>query len=141
MDYAGFDTSLLALVRNPVFSEFDPLKRDRGFVYFAWRSRPESYFYVGKAGSSSRVNLDAHGKLLESLKNDKASRLSFIFPAKSTPENIAYLEAALLNLIEFKTGELPEENTRREYFGLEYECGEDVRTIRKLLSQIGQKIE
>ncbi len=115
-------------------------KTDRGFVYFAWRSRPEAYYYVGKAGSNARVNLDAHGKLLESLKKEKASRLSFIFPAKSTSDNIASLEAALIHLVEFKTGNIPEENDRKEKQLFEFECGEELFAIQKLIAQIHKQL-
>ena len=115
-------------------------KHDRAFVYIAWRSRPEEYYYVGKAGSSKRVNLDNHGKLLESLKKEKASRLSFIFPAKSTSENISSLEAALIHLIEFKTGDIPSENNRKETLKFDYECGEELMKIKKLIAQIHRNL-
>jgi predicted nucleic acid-binding protein len=114
-------------------------KTDRKFVYLAWKSRPETYYYAGKAGSPGRVNLAAHGKLLEALK--EASRLSFIFPAKSTDENISNLEAAVLNLVEFTSGSLPKHNSRKEKFALHYECGNELRAIRKLISQIHSQIE
>jgi hypothetical protein len=116
-------------------------KTDRGFVYFAWRSRPETYYYVGKAGSGARVNLDNHGKLLEALKKEKASRLSFIFPAKSTSANISNLEAALIHLVEFKTGDIPEENDRKEKLKLDYECGEELSAIQALIAQIHKQLE
>lgn len=109
-------------------------KMGRGFVYLAWKSKPEAYFYVGKAGSSKRVNVDSHGKLLESLK--KASYFTLVFPSKSTRENLSNLEAAIINLIEYRIGDVPEENSRRERFILEYECGEELLKIRKLMSQI-----
>jgi len=117
----------------------DNRKADRKFVYLAWRSKPEDYYYAGKAGSNGRVNLAAHGKLLEGLK--EATRLSFIFPAMSTDENIANLEAAVLNLVEFKVGELPKHNVRREKFALHYECGKELKAIRKLISQMHNQIE
>ena len=115
-------------------------KTDRGFVYFAWRSKPEAYYYVGKAGSGSRVNLDSHGKLLEALKKRKASRLSFIFPAKSTNDNIATLEAALIHLVEFKTGRIPEENDRKEKLKFDYECGEELLAIQQLIAKIHRQL-
>jgi len=114
-------------------------KTDRGFVYCAWRSRPETYYYVGKAGSRTRVNLDTHGKLLEALK--KASRLSFIFPAKSTSDNISSLEAALIHLVEFKTGAIPEENNRKEKLKFEYECSEELVAIQKLIEKIYWRLD
>lgn len=115
-------------------------RTDRGFVYFAWRAKPEAYYYVGKAGSGARVNLDAHGKLLEALKKEKASRLSFIFPAKSTPDNISSLEAALIHLVEFKTGDIPEENDRKEKLKFYYECGEELLAIQGLIAQIHKQL-
>lgn len=115
-------------------------KTDRGFVYFAWRSKPEAYYYVGKAGSGARVNLDSHGKLLEALKQEKASRLSFIFPAKSTNNNISSLEAALIHLVEFRTGDIPEENDRKEKLKFEYECGEELVAIQRLVAQIHKQL-
>lgn len=115
-------------------------KTDRGFVYFAWRSKPEAYYYVGKAGSGARVNLDSHGKLLEALKQEKASRLSFIFPAKSTNDNISSLEAALIHLVEFRTGDIPEENDRKEKLKFEYECGEELVAIQRLVAQIHKQL-
>ncbi len=115
-------------------------KADRGFVYFAWRSKPEAYYYVGKAGSGARVNLDTHGKLLEALKREKASRLSFIFPAKSTSDNISNLEAALIHLVEFSTGDIPEENDRKEKLKFEYECGEELGAIQRLVARIHKQL-
>src|SRR5690606_4784884 len=82
-------------------------KNDRGFVYLAWRARPDMFFYVGRAGSQKRVNLDSHGKLLEALKHGNSSTLSLIFPGMSSAENVANLEAALIHLIEYKTGSIP----------------------------------
>ncbi|MFZ5698676.1 MAG: hypothetical protein ACOY9J_08210 [Pseudomonadota bacterium] len=111
---------------------------DRGFVYVAWKARPEEFHYVGKAGSSARMNLDAHGKLLEALKS--ASTLSFIFPAMSKANTISNLEAAMMHLIEFKTGSLPSENDKKESFHLEYECGEELTQIRKLIAQIHRQL-
>lgn len=141
INLSGKDRSRAAL-KALIDSELaDQRGRDRGFVYFAWRSKPERYLYVGKAASSARVNLDSHGKLLESLDHEKASRLSFIFPAKSTKDNIANLEAALLNLVEFKTGKLPEENSRTEGFSLNYESGAAIHAIRKLIGQIHKKLK
>ena len=115
-------------------------KTDRGFVYFAWRSRPEKYFYVGKAGSGARINVDTHGKLLESLRREKASRLSLIFPAKSTADNVSSLEAALIHLIEYKTGQIPEENDRKEILRFEYECGEGRVAIQRLIAQVHRQL-
>ncbi len=115
-------------------------KTDRAFVYFAWRSRPEAYYYVGKAASGARVNVDSHGKLLEALKQEKASRLSFIFPAKSTSDNISSLEAALIHLVECRTGDIPEENDRKETLRFEYECGEELVAIQKLIAQIQKQL-
>jgi len=114
-------------------------KTDRMFVYFAWRGKPEEYYYVGKAGSSSRTNLVKHGKLLEALRY--ASYLSFIFPAMSTNENIQNLEAALIHLVEFRTGELPRYNQRKETFALHYECGAELKEIRRLISTINRELE
>ena len=120
-----------------VISEYNRI--NRAFVYFAWRSKPEEYYYVGRAGSKARVNLNAHGKLLESLK--EATRLSFIFPSVSTDKYISNLEAALLNLVEFKLGYLPVNNSRKETFIFNYECGEELQAIRKLISRIHKQLE
>ena len=119
-----------------VISEYN--KVNRAFVYFAWRSKPEEYCYIGKAGSKARINLINHGKLLESLK--EATRLSFIFPAVSIDEYISNLEAALLNLVEFKFG-LPVNNRRRETFFFNYECGEELQAIRRLISKVHKQLE
>lgn len=140
IDLTGKDRSRMSLKETIADTLAKHRGGDRGFVYFAWRSRPERYFYVGKAASSARVNLDTHGKLLESLREKKASRLSLIFPAKSTAENIANLEAALLNLIQFRTDELPEENARGESFSLDYESGAAIHVIRKLIAQVHRKL-
>jgi hypothetical protein len=125
---------------KPKISEFlrEMNGNDRGFVYVAWKARPEEYHYVGKAGSSARMNLDAHGKLLEALKS--ASTLSFIFPAISKANTISNLEAAMMHLIEFKTGSLPTENDKKESSHLDYECGEELTQIRKLISQIHRQL-
>lgn len=117
---------------NTVLEEHN--QRDRSFVYFAWRGRPEEYYYVGKAKSRSRTNLAQHGNLLESLK--QASSLAIIFPAISTDENIKNLEAALIHLVEYKTGEIPKYNKRKESFNMSYECRSEAREIKKLISSI-----
>jgi len=111
---------------------------DRGFVYVAWKSRPEEYYYVGKASSSARVNLNSHGTLLEALKD--SSRLSFLMPAKSTANVLSNLEAAMIHLIEYKTGAIPRENSRKETFKLDYECREELKQIRSLVSRIHNRM-
>lgn len=114
---------------------------DRQFVYFAWRIRPEEYHYVGRAKSGSRLNLAAHGKLLESLKN--ASRFSCIFPERYADETevVSNLEAALINLIHFKTGCFPEQNKRKEKFEFGYECSRELLEIKNLIAKIQKQIE
>lgn len=85
---------------------------DRGFVYVAWRKRPETYYYVGLASSNNRIDLTGHGKLTEALR--QATCLSLIFPGQSTHETLAGVEAALLSLIEIKMGGMPTLNIKRE---------------------------
>jgi hypothetical protein len=109
---------------------------NRGYVYVAWRRRPEAYFYIGKAGSNDRVNLDQHGKLLEALKSGRATTLSFVFPSKSTKMNVTDIEAALLQLVVSRTGHLPKENSRRESIGFVYNHGSKLVEVAKMLEQI-----
>lgn len=85
---------------------------DRGFVYVAWRKRPETYYYVGLASSDTRIDLTGHGKLTAAL--HQATCLSLIFPGQSTHETLAGVESALLSLIEIKMGEMPTLNVKRE---------------------------
>lgn len=84
----------------------------RGFVYVAWSQRPEQYYYVGKARGVDRLNLAAHGKLANA--TAYATQLALLFPSQSRDEILGGVEAALLALVEFHTGELPRLNERRE---------------------------
>lgn len=84
----------------------------RGFVYVAWRSKPEEYWYVGKASAVGRLNLAAHGKLAHA--SAYATTLSLLFPTQSREEILRGVEASLLRVITACTGSLPEHNVKRE---------------------------
>lgn len=84
----------------------------RGFVYVAWRDRPESYKYVGKASTVDRLGLRAHGKLANAVAT--ATNLSLLFPAWSGEDILLGVEASIIRLIEHQTGSLPELNVRPE---------------------------
>ena len=62
-----FDLPLLKGLRdvqNQIVASFEDQRMPRrGFVYVAWRSRPEKFLYVGKASDATRLNLTRHGKL------------------------------------------------------------------------------
>lgn len=80
----------------------------RGFVYVAWRQSPETFLYVGKAGSRDRLKLGSHGKLVQAL--NTATCLSLVFPGQSRNDGLLALEACIIELVEFCTGSLPEWN-------------------------------
>jgi hypothetical protein len=83
---------------------------ERGFVYVAWRQRPERYIYVGKAGNTDRMNLAAHGKLARA--TAEATLLSLAFPAQSREEYLLEVEASIIELVTHFTGDKPELNDR-----------------------------
>jgi len=114
--------------------------KNQSYIYIAWKLRPEEYFYVGKAKTSSRTNLSNHGKLLESLK--QASYFSMIFPHKPTKNTISNLEAALINLIKYKTSDLPKYNSRKESFLInELDCKDEQENIAWLFNQLSSQFE
>lgn len=103
----------LGSVQEQIHEMFETHKApDRGFVYIAWSARPEEYWYVGKANTSSRLNLVAHGKLARA--TAEATQLSLVFPAQSREDILDGVEAALLALIEAYIGKPPQLNDRRE---------------------------
>jgi hypothetical protein len=58
------------------------------------------------------LNLAAHGKLANA--TAYATQLALIFPSQSRDEIIAGVEAAMLALVKFQSGELPRLNERHE---------------------------
>jgi len=70
---------------------------NRGFVYIARRKRPEEFFYVGKAGSVSRLRLHAHGPLAYSL--NKCSHLTVIYPLQSRDNTLLKIEASTIAIL------------------------------------------
>ena len=112
--------------------------KSNSFVYIAWKNRPENYYYVGKGKTSTRMNLTTHGNLLESLK--QASYFAMLFPNSSKQHIISNLEASLINLIEYKTGELPKYNKRKERFTFsDLECDNKISSIHELLSDLSSE--
>lgn len=63
----------------------------RGFVYVAWRQRARNgsgpFFYIGRAESNDRLDLNRHAKL--SLAVKPATLLTIIFPTSSSPTILA----------------------------------------------------
>ena len=84
----------------------------RGFVYVAWSRSPTRYFYAGKAGGVRRLDLAGHGKLAHAIA--RATRLSLLFPSRSSATVLAGVEASVLTLIEASEARLPDLNVRRE---------------------------
>jgi hypothetical protein len=80
----------------------------RGFSYVAWSMSPETYYYVGKAGSPDRLNLAGHGKLAHAL--TEATWLSLVFPSQSREDTLLGLEGSIIELITHATGEPPKLN-------------------------------
>jgi hypothetical protein len=71
---------------------------ERGFVYVAWRARPERFIYIGKAASVRRLHLPAHGKLAHATAS--ASTLSLLFPPRSEPRVIDIIETSAMALVD-----------------------------------------
>ncbi len=118
----------------------DSSLKNKSYVYIAWKMRPEEYFYVGKAKSSSRTNLSGHGNLLESLK--QASYFSMLFPYRPIKTTISNLEASLINLIEYKTDSLPKYNKRKERFSAkDLACADEREDIACLLSELSYQFD
>lgn|GEM_PF-4899490 len=84
----------------------------RGLVYVAWCKKPERFFYVGKANSVDRLKLAAHGNLVEARR--EATLLSILFPMQSKEDILLGLEASVIELVRFCTGEMPALNKKRE---------------------------
>ena len=102
----------LRAVQDDIYGLFEEKAAPRrGFVYIAWRGRPERYVYVGKAGGVARLNLAQHGKLARATVD--ATSLSLLFPTQSRDEILLGLEASVIRLIENATGQLPEWNDQR----------------------------
>ena len=70
----------------------------RGFVYVAWRMRPEGYFYVGKAGDHSRLRLKQHGSIANSIRDSKY--ISLLFPPRGRESILFECEAALIHVVD-----------------------------------------
>jgi hypothetical protein len=86
---------------------------ERGFVYVAWRGRPEEFWYVGKASSPERVlHLETHGKLGHAL--GESTTLSLLFPTQARADILGDLEASVLALVTHQTSRLPVNNERQE---------------------------
>lgn len=99
-----------ARIRERIEAECDIA---RGFVYVAWKRRPEVFYYVGRATSVARIQqLDRHGKLLEASRS--ATTLTLVKPSQSTETNLVAVEASILTIIDRVLGRLPELNTRCE---------------------------
>jgi hypothetical protein len=109
----------------------------RGFVYVAWSARPEEYWYIGKANTSSRLNLVAHGKLARATAH--ATQLSLVFPTQSRQDILEGVEAALLALIEAYMGEPPKLNDRREMV-IENKGTEELRLLANFLGSIADDL-
>jgi hypothetical protein len=111
----AIDTHLkpdLRAVQEQIVSLFEEVAApERGFVYVAWSKKPEKYYYVGKASNAGRLNLAAHGKLARATAH--ATQLSLLFPTQSREEILLALEASVIELIEFHTGDLPDLNDNR----------------------------
>jgi hypothetical protein len=83
----------------------------RGFVYVAYREKPREIRYVGKAMSPNRMNLALHGNLVGAI--HESTKVSFIYPCKSTPTNINDLEGSILKMVIHYDGK-PKYNKRIE---------------------------
>ena len=113
---------------------------DKEYVYMAWKNRPEEYFYVGRAKSKSRTNLASHGNLLESLK--QATFFSILIPPRSNKETIDNLEAAIITLIEYKTGVLPKYNKKMPKFKIDnLDCADERDSLFAMFSKLALEIQ
>jgi len=132
------DINNLNIIIQDVLTELN--KNNKSFAYIVWRKRPEEYFYIGKAKSSSRLNLTSHGNLLESLK--KATYFSMLFPKYASKDKISNLEAALMNLVEYKTDSIPRYNKRKEtFFNNDYECYAKREEMADLFKNLSLKLK
>jgi len=115
-------------------------KSKQSFVYMAWKQKPEEYFYIGKAKSNTRVNLAGHGNLLASLQH--ATYFTMLFPFNNSKKVRSNLEAALINLVKYKTGSLPKYNTKMERFkNNDYECSFEREQISDLFNKLSSLIK
>lgn len=110
---------------------------DRSFCYFAWRQRPDEYWYVGKASSRDRIHLKGNGSLSHAVA--KTTTLSLIFPSKGTADSINGLEASLIRLIYGVTGFKPKLNERFERVP-EGEGSNYLRSIGRFFSHVEKKL-
>lgn len=73
----------------------------RGYVYVAWRMRAHDglgpYYYVGRAGTGERLDLNGHSKLSHALR--PATVLSIIFPTRSDFDTLRTVEASVLRVL------------------------------------------
>jgi len=109
----------------------------RGFVYVAWSARPERFLYVGKAKSSSRLNLAAHGKLSNAIAH--ASTLSLVFPSRSSDEILRSLEASIILLARFTAPDGLEFNERYELVPLGT-ATEGIQALASFLQGVAENI-
>jgi hypothetical protein len=103
----------LAEIQRDILNLFDSKQAPRrGFVYVAWTDRPTSYSYVGKASKINRLNLTTHGKLSHAVAHE--TTVSLLFPSQSEDAILRGIEASVIRLIEYDTGQLPDLNEKRE---------------------------
>jgi hypothetical protein len=110
---------------------------NRGFVYIAWCAKPEDYWYVGKAKNDERLNLASNGKLARATAD--ATQLSLLFPSQSKPDILAGVEAAMIAVIESRTGGLPKLNAKRERV-VENRGTEELRSLSGFLWSISDDL-
>lgn len=80
----------------------------RGFVYVSWCQSPEDFFYVGSATDVHQLDLKFQEKLATTV--GEATWLSLLFPTQSAAWMLESIEHALLTLIQYHLGRLPQLN-------------------------------
>jgi len=78
----------------------EKLNVDKGFVYIFWTAAKLKYLYVGKANPEkdpiNRLKCFQHTSVALSIQNDKATRLTVIYPNKRYIEDV---EASIIRII------------------------------------------
>lgn len=93
-------------MRERINMHVEATHSDRGFVYIAHRAASRKVFYVGQGTSRKRVDLPSHAKLTHALsRSNGANTLTFLFPMRSTPQNLNDLEAAVIRLVKYEYGD------------------------------------
>lgn len=135
--YPDFDSSI-----KQIEYFFKGKESDRGFVYVAWRGRPEAFLYVGKASSKSRLDLRKNAKLARAI--TRATTFSVVYPKINNLEILKGLEASIICVINSEGYHTIEFNDKTEIVPYGAASGVFHGVVQRLgsfLTEITEKME